>query len=110
MIGITVRGYHNMSPVTATEQQSDSQQGGQARQLSCSRTVSCERYLQPSKDIMSWFRGKSKEPEPAPSESPFSADTSAFEGSTNFASGPPSGGGGGGAGGGMADLQVWVGK
>lgn len=56
---------------------------------------------------MSWFRGK-KEPEPEPERS-FSEDTSAFQGSTNFASGPPSGGaagaGGGGAAG-MAELQV----
>eukprot|EP00903_Cladosiphon_okamuranus_P005877 g5813.t1 len=60
---------------------------------------------------MSWFRGK-KEPEPEPTPEPsFSADTSAFEGSTNFASGPPSRGGAGGLGegggaAGMADLQA----
>lgn len=56
---------------------------------------------------MSWFRGK-KEPEPEPERS-FADDTTPFEGSTNFASGPPSrgapGGGGGGAAG-MAELQV----
>lgn len=58
-------------------------------------------------ETMSWFRGK-KEPEPEPTPEPtFSADTSAFEGSTNFASGPPSrGAGGGGGAAGMADLQV----
>lgn len=55
---------------------------------------------------MSWFRGKSKEPEPSRTESSFGADTSAFEGATNFASGPPPSSSGGGAG--MADLQVRV--
>lgn len=54
---------------------------------------------------MSWFRGKSKEPEPAATGSSFSADASAFEGATNFASGPPPSLGGGG---GMADLQVKI--
>ncbi|CAM9156456.1 unnamed protein product [Scytosiphon promiscuus] len=53
---------------------------------------------------MSWFGGGKKEPEPAPEPS-FSADTSAFEGSTNFASGPPSRSGGG-APAGMADFQA----
>lgn len=55
---------------------------------------------------MSWFRGK-KDPEPEPEQRSFAEDTSAFQGSTNFASGPPSGGGGGGGGAaGMAELQV----
>ncbi|CAM9530375.1 unnamed protein product [Ectocarpus sp. 4 AP-2014] len=55
---------------------------------------------------MSWFRGK-KEPEPEPTpEQTFSSDTSAFEGSTNFASGPPSRGGGGATSAGMGDLQA----
>ena len=59
-------------------------------------------------ESMSWFRGK-KDPEPEPTPEPsFSADTSAFQGSTNFASGPPSRGpaGGGAGAAGMADLQV----
>lgn len=56
---------------------------------------------------MSWFRGKSKDPEPAAPEPSFAADTSGFEGSTNFASGPSGGGSrGGGGDGGMADLQA----
>ncbi|CAM9430315.1 unnamed protein product [Ectocarpus sp. 13 AM-2016] len=55
---------------------------------------------------MSWFRGK-KEPETEPTPEPtFSSDTSAFEGSTNFASGPPSRGGGGATSAGMGDLQA----
>ncbi|CAN0554367.1 unnamed protein product, partial [Ectocarpus sp. 12 AP-2014] len=55
---------------------------------------------------MSWFRGK-KEPEPEPTPEPtFSSDTSAFEGTTNFASGPPSRGGGGATSAGMGDLQA----
>lgn len=55
----------------------------------------------PQTGRMSWFGGGKKEPEPAPEPS-FSADTSAFEGSTNFASGPR----GGGAAAGMAEFQV----